>query len=110
MIGFSLSQQQADRINELFQNPRFTHIVGIRENSTGEVRFCPRKVDWEESSLYWWSSGNMSCDCNRHLVFHEYSDECYKDDIPCGDELYTVVGSWFPDGSEIRDITLLNDI
>lgn len=105
---FDLSQPHADAINALLPNCRY--VVGIRENETGEVRFCPTDVEWrEDSSLSWWSTGNMSCDCNRHLIFNGHSRGCYDEDVPCGEGRYSVVGIWFPDGGEIRDLNCLND-
>jgi hypothetical protein len=103
----TLSQDQADAINALL--PTCKYVVGIRHNESGEVRFCPQTLEWNENSLYWWSTGNMSCDCNRHLEFHGRTDECYEDDVPCGETRYTLVGIWFPDGSEYRYLDLLND-
>jgi len=105
---FNLAQKHADAINAIL--PTCKYVVGIRENGTGEVRFCPEDIEWDgESSLSWWNRGNMSCDCNRHLIFNRHSDESWDEDIPCGETRYTVVGIWFPDGSDIRDLDALND-
>ena len=104
---FDLTQEHADAVNALL--PECEYVVGIRKNETGEVRFCPMTLEWEDSDLYGWNSGNLSCDCNRHLIFHGYAEESYEDEISCGETLYTIVGIWWPDGSEIRDVDLLND-
>ena len=104
---FDLTQGHADTINALL--PTCQYVVGIRKNDTGEVRFHAETIEWKEYSLSWWATGNASCDCNRHLDFHGHSEECWEDDIPCGTHRYTVVGIWFPDGSEYRDLTMLND-
>jgi hypothetical protein len=104
---FTLTQEHADAINALL--PDCKYVVGIRKNETGEVRFRPERLDWEEGSLWWWNSGNMSCDCNRHLQFHGFSEECYRDEVPCTETRYTLVGIWFPDGGEYRDLMELND-
>ena len=100
---FELTGEHADAINALL--PTSTYVVGLRENATGSVRFFPHDSEWHEASLWWWSSGNGSCDCNRHLMFHgEFSE-----DVPCSEQLYTVVGIWFSDGGEIRDLWQMND-
>lgn len=104
---FDLTPEQADAINALWP---CQFVVGIRKNETGEVQFCPQEYEWnEEGSLYLWATGNYSCDCNRHLFFHEFTEDCYNDAVPCTETLYTVVGIWFPDGGEIRDLNEMND-
>jgi len=104
---FELTPKQADTINTLL--PTCEYVVGIRHNESGKVRFCPMKLKWEEHSLSWWNTGNFSCDCNRHLEFHGYTDSAYEDNIPCGETMYTVVGIWFLRGGDIRDLNQLND-
>jgi hypothetical protein len=106
---FALTQEHSDVINALL--PKCKYVVGIRKNETGEVRFCPENLDWnEETSLGWWAHGNMSCDCNRDLMFHRQTKPEYDEDTPCGEIRYTVVGIWFPDGDDIRDLYWLNDL
>jgi len=104
---FDLAQEHADAINALL--PDCKYIVGIRKNETGEVRFCPLQVEWNESSEFWWSTGNMGCDCNRELYFRRQTEDVHVNDVECSDGRFTVVGIWWPDGSEIRDMDLLND-
>ena len=104
---FELSREDAGAINAMLLS--CSYVVGIRKNATGEVRFSAKNHAWDEHSSWWWGEGNMSCDCNRHLIFHGYSEESYEEEIPCGEELYTVVGIWFPDGGEIRDLVQMND-
>jgi hypothetical protein len=53
----------------------------------------------------------MGCDCNREIDFLSAGGETvdfYKD-YRCSDGRYSVVGIWFPDGSDIRDLEMLND-
>lgn len=104
---FDLTQEHADAINALL--PECKYVVGIRKNETGEVRFCPVQLDWHNGSLSWWSTGNYGCDCNRHLEFHGLSESSEDEDVPCGLTMYTLIGIWFPDGSDIRDLDMMND-
>ena len=98
---FELTQEQADQINALL--PYCKYVVGIRDNDTGEVRFCQQQLPWDDFSLFWWTTGNFGCDCNRALVFHQrYTG------TECGNTQFTVVGIWFPDGGELRDLDELN--
>ena len=61
--------------------------VLIKNNKTNEVRKHEEKGDFDDNTEYWWSEGNMSCDCNRHLMF-EADDE--DTDVKCGDDLYSI--------------------
>lgn len=107
---FDLTQEQADQINVLL--PTCEYIVGIRKNETNEVVFCPQDIKWHDCSLFWWTEGNGGCDCNRVLMFlrarGSIDEEFESDDDKCGTDKYTLVGIWFPDGSDIRDLQLLN--
>ncbi len=107
-LEFVLLQEHADAINALLLSGT-TYVTGIRNNETGEVRFHAWKSEWEESTLGWWNVGNMGCDCNRHLIFYDYTEESYNDDVSCDGERYTLVGVWFPDGGDIRDLLELNE-
>ena len=108
---FDLTQEQAVSINAIL--PMHEYVVGIRKNETGEVRFCPEDLEWYEHSIYWWSEGNMGCDCNRELEFlragNEETDDSFEN-AECSQGRYTVVGIWFKDGSDIRDLYSLNDV
>jgi len=107
---FTLTQDQSGAIEVSLLTCEY--VVGIRKNETGEVRFYPDHLKWTEGSIYWWSTGNMSCDCNRELLFlnvkNELTDDSWKN-CKCGEERYTVVGIWFPNGDHIWDLYLLND-
>lgn len=110
---FELTQEGADAINALL--PTCKYVVGIRKNETGEVRFCAQHTEWLDDddghSLWWWSTGNMSCDCNRERDFRRAGNE--EDGIEgerkCGEDRFTVIGIWFPDGDDARDLWLMND-
>ena len=104
---YELTPEHAAQISEMLSECEY--VTGMRKNASGEVRFHAWKSEWTADTFYWWSTGNMGCDCNRHLIFHDYSESCYEDDMRCGESQYTLVGVWFPDGSDIRDLQLLNE-
>lgn len=105
--SFDLTQEHADAINALL--PTCQYVVGIRHNDTGEVRFCPQQLPWDDSSLFWWSLGNFGCDCNRELEFQRQTDPDFDADTECGNVRFSLVGIWFPDGGELRDLQELNE-
>ena len=106
---FELTLEGAEAINALL--PTCKYVTGIRKNETGEVRFCPQYTQWnEKAGIWWWSAGNMGCDCNRELEFRRAGNEDEDaDKVKCGKSRYTVLGIWFPNGEAIRDLLLLND-
>ncbi len=104
---FDLAPEHADAINALL--PDCKYVVGIRLNETGEVRFCPQTLKWNDASLWWWESGNMGCDCNQELEFRREEENFGFDDVKCSDGRFTIVGIWFPDGDDIRDLNEMND-
>jgi hypothetical protein len=78
--------------------------VEIRNNATGEVR-RHRHEDWQSHSVFWWTEGNASCDCNRGLFFardggRELTDE-EEDAFECGDDAYTAIRAVLDDGTVI---------
>ena len=78
---FELTDAHAGEVNSLLAD--HVYVTGIRDETTGEVRFHAWTTEWKDSSLGWWVYGNMGCDCNRHLMFHDYTEECYNDDVSC---------------------------
>lgn len=75
-----------------------SYKVALRSNATGEVRFVSQDLPWIESSHYWWTGGNMGCDCNRANEFFD-SPDC---DDACGHIRFTALYAEFPDGSRIE--------
>ena len=80
--------------------------VKRRNNSTGEVREWDTKSEWDfdkhwgdSSELFWWTEGNFGRDCNRELVFYDWSEEA--DDRQCGETEYTVIHAELEDGTII---------
>ena len=100
---FVLLQEQVNLIINVLL-PRSAYVAGIRDNTTGEVRFSLWKEEWTEHSLFLWTGGDLGCDCQRHLIFHEKTRERYHDDVPCGSRRYTLVGIWLSNGGNILDL------
>ena len=67
--------------------------IQIRKNDTGETFVYEDDVLWDEEkdclSVFIWTDGNFSCDCNRKIFFDNigYQDQ---DDAPCGEGAYSV--------------------
>lgn len=78
-----------------------TYKVAIRENSTGEVRIYTMEGSWEDHSLFFWSEGNFSCDCNRRDSFMRAAGVEPDDDSPCGDEAYSALYAELEDGTRV---------
>ena len=86
------------------------YSVLIRNNETGEERLYPlcKEVPWGDGSYYWWTEGNMSCDCNRHMSFLRAGgpgpvDDPHWNDVDrdCGDGAYSVPYAVLEDGTRI---------
>jgi hypothetical protein len=72
-------------------------VCRIRNNATGEIRERQEECVWDETedgwtgkmigpSTFWWSDGNMACDCNRSTLFHGAEDH----DDSCSDNRYSL--------------------
>jgi hypothetical protein len=79
-----------------------SYKVAIRRNKSGEVRIVEMGTDWHEASEFWWTEGNMGCDCNRHDVFQGAVDDEPDDFYPCGHTEYTALYAEMPDGTRIK--------
>jgi len=79
--------------------------VTIRDNATGEVhrRFVP--FAWDEASAYWWTDGNMGCDCNLEAEFIRagggHVDQNRLSTFACGGDRFTPLWAILPDGTSI---------
>lgn len=69
--------------------------VLMRDNLTGETKWVPLDLAWYDHSMFFWTEGNFSCDCNRGMLF--YGDDF---DCKCGHRRFVVFKAHFPDGSE----------
>lgn len=78
------------------------YAVVIRRNSDGLTRVCPQQHDWDgaDGDWFWWSEGNMSCDCNRALEFARAGGEP-EPEVMCGDVLFDVLRFELPNGEVI---------
>lgn len=72
-------------------------VVVVRNSDGARVEDRP---DWREpghrhytwDDLFWWTEGNMGCDCNRHLVFERAQGrEPPDEECVCGTTRYHVV-------------------
>ena len=64
--------------------------VHLKDTRTGEVKvidFNCRDLD-EDSTVWLWIEGNLSCDCNRSWYFF---DENESKRLPCNSEVIEVV-------------------
>jgi len=73
------------------------YTVTIRDNTTGETRVCPMECEWHEHSVFWWTEGNFSCDCNRRIVFDGDVDAA-----ECGHTRFSALYAELEDGSKIE--------
>lgn len=73
--------------------------VTMEHVPTGEVRTyeADNYGPWAEGSEFWWSDGNMSCDCNRAMDFARAGGE-ENEDHGCGDGEFRIVGIKSQDG------------
>ena len=77
-----------------------TYRVLIQDNATGERVWVSQSHEWDDTSLFWWTDGNMGCDCNRALEFESAKGRDRKDvDIDCGKTAFTAICAEMPDGS-----------
>lgn len=68
------------------------YSVAIKNNATGEIRLCDQNHEWNgEGSEFWWTEGNMSCDCNRHSEFERAGGNEHPDQIECDDTKYSIL-------------------
>ena len=77
----------------------------IKNNKTGAERIKSCDLDWfegdEGNSLFWWTEGNMGCDCNRALAFARAADEDEPKNPSCGDTGFSIPWLELSDGRKI---------
>lgn len=83
--------------------------AAIRNNETDEIRLCPINLEWNDS-VFWWTQGNMGCDCNRSRDWYRAGGmtcevfEQLGDDNPlfkCGVNRFDVLYVELEDGTRI---------
>lgn len=81
-----------------------SYRVAIHKNETGEVRIrqMPENVPWGEHSEFWWTEGNMGCDCNLELEF-ERAGGAHPglDDVECGSGRFSALYAQLQDGTRV---------
>lgn len=64
-------------------------LVEIKCVRTGEVVSYQEEVPWDEFDDFYFSEGNMSCDCNRYLHFKRAQEiREYEHHIQCTEGRY----------------------
>lgn len=83
-----------------------SYQVLLRKNSTGETALAPYELDWHKASVFWWTEGNMSCDCNRALEWQRATAPPPPDDPfwnnferECGHGAFTAIHAVLEDGT-----------
>lgn len=61
----------------------------IRRKADGQTATTLRP-DWTSDIVWWWETGNGSCDCNRELFFCRGRNEDEPDETECGDDRFSV--------------------
>lgn len=69
------------------------YLILIRNNATGEERWRSCEFPWDDASEFWWTEGNMGCDCNLFAEFARAAGEEPEGDDwgRCGDVRYTPI-------------------
>lgn len=80
-----------------------SYVVAIRNNATGEIRNrVVADLEWNEGSIFLWTEGNFSCDCNRLLDWVRASgEEPDIDGAHCGFGGFSVLHAELPDGTVV---------
>lgn len=78
------------------------YVVRIRKNATGEIRYCPQDLEWEEHHLWWWTEGNFGCDCSRDREFCRAGGENDDRHIECSEGLFSALDATLPGGKVIE--------
>lgn len=75
--------------------------VAIKNNETGEVRICMEEGEWAAADEFWWTEGNMACDCNREGCWRRAGGETDLDitKMQCGSDRFTLEYIELPDGN-----------
>lgn len=78
------------------------YSVFIKNNETLEIREYKEKLDWDDSSEYWWTDGNMGCDCNRGICFDMANGvDVTINEYKCGESKFSIEKIVLKDGTVI---------
>lgn len=79
-----------------------SYVVRIRHNKTGTIRSRRCDLEWNDGSKYWWTEGNMGCDCNLDLEFRRAGGETPNlDEVSCSEGKFTALDATLEDGTVI---------
>ena len=73
--------------------------VVLRDGLTGEVGVFPQDHEWKDSLHFWWTDGNMSCDCNRGDFFLNDDDEY---ECNCNEIRFAAICAILPTGEVLE--------
>ncbi len=80
------------RENERRMSEQPMRVFVIRNEDGAVVEDVPSWMPhYTTGDVFWWTEGNMSCDCNRHLEFERgQGREPDAEDVECGHGRYSV--------------------
>lgn len=84
-----------------------SYKVTLRRLSDGLEKTIVDDLDWHDSSLYWWSEGNMGCDCNRASTFGDV-DLSQDIEVECSTSKYLLIKIELSTGQVFDDLEDLN--
>lgn len=81
--------------------------VDIQRVSDGIIRRVKQDSEWhddeDQTSLFYWTDGNMACDCNRAGEFYRAAGEPRPAaEEECGSSRYRVLRAYFSDGTSVK--------
>lgn len=81
------------------------YYAEITDTASGITRLYRNEMTWDTGTddAFWWEQGNMSCDCNRGMLFMDcipVTRELKDYEFPCGKLRFKVKRLIFPDGTE----------
>jgi hypothetical protein len=86
-----------------------SYKVAIQKIETGEIRMRDVEFPWDEASDYWWTEGNMGCDCNLELEWRRAGGVGPADDPnhntaerECGNVVYRTLYALLPSGEKVE--------
>jgi len=81
-----------------------SYKIAMRKNETGEIRVIDQNLSWHDYSIFWWTTGNFGCDCNRELEWlRSEGVDVDGDEVEpeCGSGKFSVLYAELPDGTRI---------
>lgn len=66
------------------------YTITLRRTADGVERPVIETGEWPDDEFYW-TEGNMACDCNRHNVFNGTTVYATTTESECGESRYSIV-------------------